>query len=461
MSIPNKLEGKRLPVDLVLTNAKIYTRRGIVEAGLAIDNGRIFRIAKETNLPQASTKLDLQGCIALPGLIDMHVHLRDQQLAYKEDFFTGTSAAAAGGVTLTVDMPNNKPVTMSSKSLRERMKLAEKRIIVNVAFYSAFPATLEEIPSIVEDGAVGFKLFLSQRIGGLDIEDNDVLLRAFNKAGEINAPVAVHAEDKEILESVKNKIRRARRDDMNAHLEVHPPNAEMKAIQRIIQLVKESKVRVHFCHVSSAAGLNAFIEAKKMGLSITCEVTPHHLFLSHEHLKRCRTIALVHPPLRANEDTKALWNALTRGLIDTIASDHAPHTIEEKEAKSVWDVKPGIPGLETTLPLLLTRVNEGNLALSDLVKMTSEKPAKIFNLKDRGCLDEGYLADLVVVDIHRKHKIDASRFLSKAKFSPFDRWKVKGKPIKTFVNGQLVMDDDEIVAKPGTGQIVVGKNCSH
>lgn len=450
-----------MPVDLVLSNAKIYTRRGIVEAGLAIDNGRIFRIAKETNLPHASTKLDLRGCIVLPGLIDMHVHLRDQGLAYKEDFFTGTSAAAAGGVTLTVDMPNNKPVTMSSKSLRERMKLAEKRIIVNVAFYSAFPASLGEIPSIVEDGAVGFKLFLSQRIGGLDIEDNDVLLRAFNKVGEMNAPVAVHAEDKEILENLKNKMQQAGCNDMNAYLKVHPANAEMKAIQRVVQLVKESKVRVHFCHVSSAAGLNALLAAKKMGLSVTCEATPHHLLLSHEHLKRCQTIALIHPPLRTNRDVKALWDALTRGLIDAIASDHAPHTIEEKESKSIWDVKPGIPGLETTLPLLLTQVNEGKLALSDLVKMTSEKPAEIFNLRDRGSLDEGYLADLVVVDINRKHKIDSSRFLSKAKYSPFDGWKVRGKPTKTFVNGQLVMDEGEIVAKPGTGQIVVGKNRSH
>jgi len=450
-----------LPVDLVLSNARIYTHRGIVEAGLAINNGRIFRIAKETNLPRASTKLDLQGCIVIPGLIDMHVHLRDQQLAYKEDFFTGTSAAAAGGVTLTVDMPNNKPVTMSLESLRERMKLAEKRIIVNVAFYSAFPANLGEMPSIVEEGAVGFKLFLSQRIGGLDIEDNGVLLRAFNKVGETNTLVAVHAEDKEILENIKKKMKQAGRNDMNAHLEVHPPNAEMKAIQRISQLVKESKIRAHFCHVSSAAGLNAFLTAKKMGLSVTCEVTPHHLFLSHKHLKRCQTIALIHPPLRTNKDVKALWNALTHGLIDTIASDHAPHTIEEKEAKSIWDVKPGIPGLETTLPLLLTQVNEGKLALSDLVKMTSEKPAEILNLKDRGSLDQGYLADFVVVDIHRKHKIDSSRFLSKAKYSPFDGWKVRGKPIKTFVNGQLVIDEGEIVAKPGAGQIVVGKNRKH
>jgi len=450
-----------LPVDLVLSNARIYTHRGIVEAGLAINNGRIFRIAKETNLPRASTKLDLQGCIVIPGLIDMHVHLRDQQLAYKEDFFTGTSAAAAGGVTLTVDMPNNKPVTMSLESLRERMKLAEKRIIVNVAFYSAFPANLGEMPSIVEEGAVGFKLFLSQRIGGLDIEDNGVLLRAFNKVGETNTLVAVHAEDKEILENIKKKMKQAGRNDMNAHLEVHPPNAEMKAIQRISQLVKESKIRAHFCHVSSAAGLNAFLTAKKMGLSVTCEVTPHHLFLSHEQLKRCQTIALVHPPLRTSKDIKALWNALTRGLIDTIASDHAPHTIEEKEAKSIWEIKPGIPGLETTLPLLLTQVNEGKLALSDLVKMTSEKPAEILNLKDRGSLDQGYLADFVVVDIHRKHKIDSSRFLSKAKYSPFDGWKVRGKPIKTFVNGQLVIDEGEIVAKPGAGQIVVGKNRKH
>jgi len=443
-----------LPVDTVLHNAKIYTLGRIVEAGLAIDEGRIFKIAKETNLPPASTKLDLKGHITLPGLIDAHVHLRDQQLAYKEDFFSGTVAAAAGGVTLTIDMPNNKPVTMDSKSLRERMRLAKARVVVNVAFYSAFPENLEEVRSIVEEGAVAFKLYMAQKVGGLNADDDDMLSQAFNKVGEMGVPIAVHAEDRKTLENMRRRMEELERRDVGAYVEAHSSNAETKAIEHVIQLAKKSNVHIHFCHVSSAKGLNVFLKAKNMGLPVTCEVTPHHLLLSSEHLKHHGTVALTDPPLRTREDVKTLWNALKEGLIDVLASDHGPHTIEEKEVESVWDAKPGIPGLETTLPLLLTQVNKGRLTLADLVRLTSEKPAQIFNLRDRGCLDEGNRADITVVDINREYRIDSSRFYSKAKYSPFDGWKVKGKPIKTFVNGRLVMDEGEIVAKPGTGQIV-------
>lgn len=443
-----------MPVDMVLYNTKVYTHERLIEAGIAIDEGRIFKIAKETNLPPASTKLDLKGQVTLPGLIDSHVHLRDQQLAYKEDFFSGTSAAAAGGVTLTIDMPNNKPVTMDSKSLRERMRLAERRVVVNVAFYSAFPENLGEAPSIVEEGAVAFKLYLSQKIGGLDVDDDDMLLHAFNDVGKMGVPIAVHAEDRETLENMRRKMEKAGRKDVEAYVKAHPPQAEIKATKRIIQLLKKSSAHLHFCHVSSAVALNAILKAKNTGLPFTCEVTPHHLLMSSEHLKRYGTLALADPPLRTKDDVKALWTALKHDSIDALASDHAPHTIEEKEVESVWDAKPGIPGLETMLPLLLTQINGGRLTISDLVRLTSEKPAQIFNLKNRGRLDEGYSADIVVVDINREYKIDSSKFYSKAKYSPFDGWRVKGKPIKTFVNGQLVMDEGEIVAKPGTGQIV-------
>lgn len=441
-------------VDLVLHNAKIYTPRGVVEAGLAIDEGRILKIAKETNLPHASERLDMKGKMVLPGLIDSHVHLRDQQLAYKEDFFSGTSAAAAGGVTLTIDMPNNKPVTMSSKSLRERMKLAETRVVVNVAFHSAFPKSLEEIRRIVKQGTVAFKLFLSQKVGGTDIEDDDALLRALSMAGKMGVPVSVHAEDKKMLEIVKEEMQQAGRKDIDAYLRVHSPDAELKAIQHTIQLAKKTSVHIHFCHVSSAEGLKALLVAKNMGLPVSCEATPHHLLLSSKHLKHYKTIALTNPPLRAEEDIEALWNAFRNGLIDVLASDHAPHMVEEKEAESIWDVRTGIPGLETTLPLLLTQVNDGRLTMPDLIRATSKRPAEIFHLGDRGSLAEGYWADLVMVDMKREYRIDPSKFYSKAKYSPFDGWRVRGKPTKTFVNGRLVMEDGEIVANPGAGQIL-------
>jgi len=451
------LEGVLLSVDTVLCNTKICIRGNLVEAGLAIDKGKIVKIAKSINLPPASTKINLKGQITLPGIIDSHVHLRDQQLDYKEDFFSGTSAAAAGGVTLVVDMPNNKPVTMDSFSLKERIKLAEKRVLVNVAFNSAFPKKLEEITEVVKAGAVGFKVYLSNRIGGLDVDNDDLVFAAFLKARENGVLVAVHAGDRRILEEKRNEMENAGRIDTEAYVSAHPPEAEVQSIHRIIQLVKKSGVHVHFCHVSSASGLNAILLAKRNGLPVTCEVTPHHLFLSSEEYRRFGTLALTDPPLRSREDASSLWSALEHGFVDVIASDHAPHALEEKIVDSVWEAKPGMPGLETTLPLLLSQVNNGHLSFAELVRLTAEEPAKIFGLSKRGLLEEGSWADIVVVDMKREHVIDSSLFFSKAKYSPFDGMHVKGKPIKTFVNGLLVMDEGEIVAESRTGQIVVNE----
>ena len=443
-----------MPVDAVLNDAKIFTRGSIVEAGIAIDKGKIVKIAKDTNLPPASKKINLKGHILLPGLIDCHVHLRDQQLAYKEDFLTGTAAAAAGGVTLVVDMPNNKPVTMDSFSLKERMKLAEKQVLINVAFNAAFPKRVEEIAEVVKAGAVGFKVYLSNRIGGIDIDDDKLLIAAFREAAAKGVPVAVHAEDRKILEDRKREMEMAGLNDTQAYVKAHPPEAEAQSIQRIIQLVKKSGVQVHFCHISSALGLNAVLMAKKAGLPVTCEVTPHNLLLSSERYRRSGFFSLTDPPLRTREDVSALWSALKRGFIDVIASDHAPHAFEEKNVDSVWEAKPGVPGLETTLSLLLTQFNEGRLSLAELVRLTAEEPAKIFRLSERGFLEEGKWADLVVVDMKREYEIESSDFLSKARYSPFDGMHVKGKAVKTFVNGRLVMDEGEIIAEAGAGEVV-------
>lgn len=443
-----------MPVDAVLNNAKIFIQGTIVEAGIAIDKGKIVKIAKDTNLPPASTKINLKGHIILPGIIDLHVHLRDQQLAYKENFFTGTAAAAAGGVTLVVDMPNNKPVTMDSFSLKERMKLAEKQVLINVAFNAAFPKRMEEIAEVVKAGAVGFKVYLSNRIGGIDIDDDKLLIAAFREAAAKGVPVAVHAEDRKIVEDRKREMEMAGLNDTQAYVKAHPPEAEAQSIQRIIQLVKKSGVQVHFCHISSELGLNAVLMAKKAGLPVTCEVTPHNLLLSSERYRRSGFFSLTDPPLRTREDVSALWSALKRGFIDVIASDHAPHAFEEKNVDSVWEAKPGVPGLETTLSLLLTQVNEGRLSLAELVRLTAEEPAKIFRLSERGFLEEGKWADLVVVDMKREYEIESSAFLSKARYSPFDGMHVKGKAVKTFVNGRLVMDEGEIIAEAGAGEVV-------
>jgi len=444
-----------LTVDLILKDGKVYTRGEILEAGIAINDGRIVKIAKKTNLPRASEKISVKGCLALPGLIDVHVHLRDQGKARKETFLTGTAAAAAGGVTLVVDMPNNDPVTMSAETLHERIRLAEKQILVNVAFYSAFPKRLSEINDVLHEGAVGFKLYLLKKIGGVDIEDDEAILQAFKATKKANALVAVHAESKEIVEKAEKELRSKGRKDLEAFLEAHPVKAEVDAIKRIIRLAAEAKARVHVCHLTSKEGMRLVSSAKKSGLPVTCEVTPHHLFLSSEDVKRYGAFAVMVPPLRDRSEVSALWKGLKEGLIDVLASDHAPHTLEEKKAEAFWNVKPGIPGLETMLPLMLTQLNRGSISLHELTRLTSEKPAEILGFSSRGFLREGYHADIVVVDLKREERIDASKFHSKARFSPFDGWRVKGKPVKTFVNGLLVMEDGEIVANPGSGRVTL------
>jgi dihydroorotase len=443
-----------LIVDLVLSNAKAYLKKEIVDCSLAIDDGKILKIGKEAIMPKAQAKTDLKNLLVLPGLIDAHVHLRGQEKAYKEDFYSGTAAAAAGGITTVLDMPNNDPVTMSAETLRNRMAEAKKKVLVNVGFYSEFPRNVEEIAKIVEEGAVAFKLFMTEQVGGLNIDDDRVLVEAFKIISGLKISVAVHAEDKTMLKKAEDEFKRANRNGIEAFLKAHSENVEVKAIKRLLSIAEQTNVHTHFCHVSTENGLKAIVDGKKSRMPITCEATPHHLLLSVDDLKRTGTLALTVPPVREKHHSTALWDGIKKGWIDILASDHAPHTLQEKKAKVVWDVKVGIPNLETTLPLLLTEVNRGRLSIADVVRLMAEKPAEIFKLKSRGCIKEGNNADLTVVDLNRKYKIEASKFHSKAKYSPFDQWVVEGKPVKTFVNGQLIMDDGEIVAKPGSGKII-------
>jgi dihydroorotase len=443
-----------LTVDLVLNNTKAYINKKIVDCSLAIENGKIYKIGKETSMPKADKKMNLKNLFVLPGLIDVHVHLRDEGKAYKEDFYTGTAAAAAGGITTVLDMPNNDPVTMSAEALKKRMESAEKKILVNVGFYSEFPKRTSEIQEIVKAGAVAFKLFMIEQVGGLNIDDDEALLEAFKIISKLKTLVAVHAEDKKTIKKAEEKFKRLNRNDIESFLKAHSEIAEWKAVERLLNIVKQTHMPMHFCHISTKRGLDAITEGKKFGLPISCEATPHHMFLSVKNLRKIGVLTLTLPPVRDKKNVLAIWDGVKNGWIDILASDHAPHTFAEKETKEVWNVKVGVPGLETTLPLLLTEVNRERLLIADVVRLMSEKPAEIFKLKDRGILEKGNVADLTVIDLKRKSKIDASKFHSKAKFSPFDGWKVKGKPVKTLVRGQLVMDEDEIVAKAGCGEII-------
>jgi len=440
----------------VLTNAKAYLNKEVVDCSIAIENGKIFKIGKEPQMPNADEKINLRNMLVLPGLIDVHVHLRDEEKADKEDFYTGTAAAAVGGMTTVLDMPNNTPVTMSPETLKNRMQIAERRVLVNVGFYSEFPNDLGSVDGIVAQGAVGFKLFMAHQVGGLNIDDDKALHEAFTTVGESGVPVAVHAEDKALLMANEARLKRTNSHGVTAFLKAHSECVELKAVERLLAISAQTDARLHFCHMTTEEGLNAVIEEKKSGRNVTCEVTPQHLLLSNADFERCGLMLTMMPPLRGKNHVEALWKGVADGWVDVLGSDHAPHALSEKSAGSVWDVKVGVPGLETTLPLMLTMVRKKRISLAHVVQLLSEKPAEIFNLRDRGDLAQGRKADLTVVDFNRKFRINASKFHSKAKYSPFDGWEVQGRPAKTFVNGLLIMDEQEIVAKAGSGEVIRG-----
>jgi dihydroorotase (multifunctional complex type) len=443
-----------LIVDTVFTDAKAYVDNRVVDCCIAIDNGKIFRIGKESNMPKAERKIALKYHLVLPGLIDAHVHLRDERNAYKEDFYSGTAAAVAGGFTTVLDMPNNDPVTMSAEALRNRMKIAESRILTNVGFFSEFPRDLEKIERIVGEGAVAFKLYMAEQIGGLDISEDDAVFTAFRILSTMGVPVVAHAEDRGMLEMAKRRLMSAGRNDADAFVEAHSESVEARAVERLLGISKRAGNRVHFCHISSRKGLDMICAAKNSGMSVTCETTPHNLLLSVDDLVKVGSAALTMPPVRNKKHIEALWAGVKNGSIDILASDHAPHVLAEKNTRNMWEAKTGIPGLETTLPLLLTEVKRGRLSIAELVRLLAERPAEIFGLKGRGRIEEGNAADLTVVDLDIGYEIDASEFRSKAKFSPFDGWKVVGKAVKTIVCGQLVMDEGQIVANAGSGRII-------
>ena len=441
-------------VDSVIVNAKAYLEGQIIDCCIAIEEGKITKIGKETNMPQADEKTDLHNLLVLPGLIDEHVHLRDQGRAYKEDFASGTAASAAGGFTTVLDMPNNDPLTMSAATLQKRMEIASRRILVNVGFYSEFPKTLLEIADITEAGAVGFKFFMGNQVGGLSANDDDAIKETVKETEKLKMPIAVHAEDMTMLAINEAKSKQAKKNSLSEFLRAHTEDVEVKAIKRMLKTSEGTEAHLHFCHVTSRGALAAIVEAKKAERKVTCEVTPNHLLLTNDDVRRIGSIAIMAPPLRDKTHQDALWEGIENASIDTIGSDHAPHTFEEKNANSVWDVKVGVPGLETTLPLMITLVRQKRLSISQIVHFLAEKPAEIFNLTDRGRIKQGKNADLTILDYNAQFRIDSSKFKSKAKFSPYNGWEVYGKLSKTIVNGQVVLDDGEIVAKGGVGLVV-------
>jgi dihydroorotase len=306
---------------------------------------------------------------------------------------------------------------------------------------------------MAKEGIVGFKIYPHDPLEEIDWKNEEQALSCLKAAAKNNLPVSIHPDDLETINKLQSELKQQKLSDIEVFLGSHPATTEKKAIVKFAELGIKTGCHVHICHVSSGESLAAIKEERNKGAKLTCETTPHHLLLTKEEIKKQSAFAKVLPPLRTQNDNTALWAALLEGMINTLASDHAPHSLSEKE-KPFEEAPSGFPGLETMLPLMLTKVAHGDLRLEKLVELTSSSPAKIFKLTNKGMLLEGYDADMVLVDPKEKWKIDPEKFYSKSKFSPFKGWKVAGKTKMTFIKGLCVMSEEQIIAPRGTGSII-------
>lgn len=375
-------------MSLLLKNCRLVSENGLKH--ILIENGIITAVSDESL--EADSVMDVKGKYVLPGLIDCHVHFREPGMDYKEDWLTGSRAAVSGGVTTVLDMPNTKPATLTRKLLDEKKKLAQKSV-VNYGFH--FGSSKNNIDEIKKaEGIASVKVYMDHTTGDLLIEDDEVLEKIFMAAKVIT----VHAEGDNV--------------------------------KKAVELAKKHSVRLYLCHVSKKKEIEYLKKNKTENIFV--EVTPHHLFLTSKDAEALGWLAKMKPELGTEEDRAALWEALKEGLVDTIGTDHAPHSAKEKEGCY------GVPGVETMLPLLLNAVNEGKITLAKVVELTSVNPAKIFAIKNKGRIEEGYDADLVIVDMELKKNVDNAELFTKCRWSPFNGKTLKGWPVMTIVNSEIV-----------------------
>jgi dihydroorotase (multifunctional complex type) len=444
-------------VDLVVKRGRLATERGLLEAGVAIDDRKIVSISKTARLPKAAKVIDCRGKIVLPGVIDAHVHVFSPGWL-GETFRSGTRAAALGGVTTLLDMPSEDPYASTSVQRFERKRaLAQREAYVNFGLYGGEIEKLvhaKAIPSLARRGAVGFKIIT----GGPGYVTEDVLLEAFQRIKSADSVAVVHAENQELIDYYASLAREKGRVDPVAFSEFRPSIVEEEAARRVTLYTSLCRNRLHFAHLTSEAGVKVAWTAKAAGVSVTAETCPHYLLLSEKDYRKYRHLMVVTPPIKKNTDLQALWKGLNDRTIDLVASDHCAYYRKDKDrgARSVWATPPGMPGLETMVPLLLSEgVNKSRITLRRLIQLISETPARIFGLYPlKGTIKQGSDADLTIVDMKLRHKINTDRFECAGDFSPFDGWKLKGAPVMTIVGGQVVAEDGQVVGSEGWGHFV-------
>ncbi len=374
--------------------------------------------------------IDGSGMMLFPALIDPHVHFRVPGSEHKEDWMSAAAAAIAGGVTTVFDMPNNTPSCISLARLKEKMKLIDeqlKRAKIPLRYYLYLGADQNHLDQIgiVKDHIVGLKIYMGSSTGDLLMDRPEALEKAFRIAGEHDVLVAVHAEDEEMIRVRKQE--HPGKTDPSLHSVIRSPEVAARAVDQAIELAEKYHVLLYIVHVSTREELKRIRAAKKKGLRVYAEATPHHLFLDTGLYKKMGTFALVNPPLRAPEEREALWEAVHDGTIDTIGTDHAPHTIEEKK-RPYGEAPSGFPSIELYFSLLLNAHHEGKMSLKEIVKLTHTRPQEIFRLPIND--------DLVLADLKKKWTVEGARLKTKAKWSPYDGQVLHGSPRYAILKGK-------------------------
>ena len=435
-----------MQADLVIHNGTVVGPDTAIAASVAIKDGKILAVGQGEAMPEAMETLDAAGLHLLPGAIDVHVHFRDPGYPHKEDWESGTAAAAFGGVTTVFEMPNTIPPTANAELLAAKHAIASSKAYVDYGLYGLLGEdTIERVGELIAGGVIGFKLYMGNTFGKIPSPSTGAMLEAFEVVAPTGKRVSLHAETNSIMERRQARLAEAGRNDPLAHLASRPAVVAAEAVARAAILAEWTGARIHILHISSAAELVPLADAKGRGVDITGETCPHYLFLSADDYSRWRGIIRVNPPVREKENQIPIWNALVDGTIDLIATDHAPHTPEEKTRPVIWDVDCGFPGVEWQMPIMLTEVARGRASVCDYVRWSAVNPAKVWGLYPRkGAIQVGADADVALVDLGKRWTLDDARLQSRSKVSPWHGREVCGLPVHTLVRGRFAMKNRQL-----------------
>ncbi|MGE6696097.1 dihydroorotase [Hyphomonas sp. NPDC076900] len=427
--------------DLILRGGTVVTPGGEAQTDIGIIGERIARIG-DLSKAAAGEIYGASGLHILPGVIDTQVHFREPGLEYKADLETEARSAALGGVVAVFEMPNTNPSTITPDAMLDKLARAKGRMDIDHAFYAG--ATHDNVALLPEMermlGCCGVKVFMGASTGDLLIKDDagvEAVLRAIKRRA------AFHSEDEYRLEERRSL---AVTGDWNSHIIVRDVEAAVSSTRRLLRLARKTGKRIHVLHISTAEEMDLLVNAKDVA---SVEVLPNHLTLAApDCYDRLKGFAQQNPPVREARHREALWRALNAGIVDVLATDHAPHTIEEKQRP--YPASPsGMPGVQTLVPVMLTHVHDGKLSLQRFVELTSAGPQRVFGLADKGRIAEGYHADFTIVDLKHKQTITTEWSKSKCGWTQFDGFEATGWPVGTVVRGGFVMRDGEIVKKGG------------